>query len=185
MSIAAIAHTYPFLLIYQPQQQHRYFTTISPKFHQPIHIQTYHLSTTAQNPSKCLQRVPPLRRSLPLLRPQPRLLSRRRMLERRPLPPETRRSVQRPARRHTLHTFTKVRLHNNELMKYAWRVMVALQTRLSNDTAYSIVGWSPSRVLNFQFSIWHSNIEHSPQASPPRYRYLQPCHVYLELLRQR
>lgn len=99
---------------------------LSPLFiyHPHSATPTYHASTLQSNlnsnlnfhpnfktPPKssiCLQRVPP-RRSPPPRPQQPRLPLRRRMPERRPLRLARRRSAPRPARRHTLHTSTKVR----------------------------------------------------------------------------
>lgn len=109
-----------------------------------------------QKSSTCLQRVPP-RRSPPQRPQQPRLPLRRRMPERRLPQLARRRSAPRPARRLTLHTSTKVRFKLQKRVDFTRRATLLSRPLLTH---------------------------HSSQAGPPRYWYLQPCHVHPELLRQ-
>ena len=142
------------LFIYHPHSATP--TSHAYSFNQISILLNFHSNfKTPPKSSTCLQRVPP-RRSPPQRPQQPRLPLRRRMPERRLLQLARRRSAPRPARRPTLHTSTKVRFK--------------LQKRVENT----------SRHFHLSSLLTH----HSSQAGPPRYWYLQPCHVYPELLRQ-
>lgn len=144
------------LFIYHPHSA----TPTSHVYNTSISIPLSNLFTpTFKTPPKsttCLQKVPP-RRSPPQRLQQPRLPLRRRMPERRLLQLARRRSAPRPARRLTLHTSTKVRFRLQNRVDFTHRATLLSRPLLTH---------------------------HSSQAGPPRYWYLQPCHVHPELLRQ-
>lgn len=137
----------------------------------PTHVSLQHLQSTSKsifdpeppNNSKCHQRLrrPPPLAARPQLERHPR---RRRRLARRLLPHlATRRSAPRRERRPTPPTSTRVRASSFDgaiAMLHRGRASPVL-IRMQADTSAS------------------------PQAGPPRHRYLQPCHVHPELLRQR
>lgn len=103
--------------------------------------------------------------------PLARLPPRRRKLERKPLRQlATRRREIRPERKLTPHTSTKVQ---------------SLPSAHLAALAFAHHPFYPTFLPHSQLcGIFANSSTFSPQASSPRYRYLKPCYVYSELVRQ-